>query len=173
MGTPGRRGPYKGRALRSAEEEYARAAGWQRILPLELHLRRADRIIQTEIAEERAEPRSPHLILRRLTAADRRKTQQAIEELLAMIRQSAEVRRELRGQPRLRRVRWENRLWKLVRELRARLEAFPAPQRLHDRQRPAASTAGESVGADRQRSMAAAAAGVPAEILAAYQAEDP
>jgi hypothetical protein len=112
-------------------------------------------------------------MLRRLTAADRRKIREALDELLAMIRQSAEARRELRGQSRIRRVRWENRLWKLVRDLRARLEAFPVPQKLYDRRRPPASAAGESVGTDRQKSMAATAAGVPAEIVAAYQVKDP
>jgi hypothetical protein len=68
VGKPGRRDRCKGRALRSAEDEYARAGGWNRISPIGLHLRRADRITQIEIAQKRAERRNPHLILRRLTS---------------------------------------------------------------------------------------------------------
>ena len=59
MAERARRGPYKGRALRSAEEEYARALGWHQILPAELHICRAERIIEMELAEEKAERQSP------------------------------------------------------------------------------------------------------------------
>jgi hypothetical protein len=148
----------------------ARAVGWHRILPMELHLQRADRIIQAELAEERAERRSPHMVLRPAPGGrspeDPRGARRAPGH-------DPRVRRALRGQPRIRRVRWENKLWRLVRELRARLEASPAPKRLYNRRGAAAVSPGEPVGADRQGSMAAAAAGVSAEILAAYQAEDP
>ena len=45
MGYRRRRGPYKGRAPRSAEEELARSWGFEPILPPKLHLQRAERLI--------------------------------------------------------------------------------------------------------------------------------
>jgi hypothetical protein len=159
--------------LHSVEEELARGFGRKPILSPELHLRRAERLIEMELAQEQAERSSPHQQpLRRLTLADRFKIQAMLDELLGMIRRSTEARRDLRGRPRWQKVQWEGRLWRLVRLLRARLDAFPGPHGPGHRSGSRAWGVGERGERNRRGRSAAAAGGVPAEILDAYQTGD-